>query len=213
MGERREGYLIKALCDTSVLVPSGIRKKLVMSAELGLFTPYWSPWIIGELYRVLTYQLMDYQYSKQTISQLSKKMMLLMTPFFDVIDLKPPLPKGWLGKVDPDDIPIWAAAKLEEVNYVVSNNTRDFPPENEGRYVYEGIEYITANNFLKIIGFENDDISKEESVIIEDVHDLDEVSEFEVVDEVTEDDKNIKGAMKIAKEEINNLLKNQKRPF
>ncbi len=33
MGERREAYLIKALCDTSVLVPPGIRKKLVIEDD------------------------------------------------------------------------------------------------------------------------------------------------------------------------------------
>ena len=82
-------------------------------------------------------------------------MMRIVSQYFKIVDPTPPFDEGWLAYVDQDDVPIWAAAKLIQADYVVSNNTNDFPPKNKnGRHLYKGIEYITVEEFLEIIGFE-----------------------------------------------------------
>lgn len=152
MSRKRE---IRALLDTSVLVPPKTRKKLVNAADEGLFVAYWSPAIIGELYRVLTVQFLEKGFTEEKISVLSKKMMAILTSVFEIADPKPPFPPGWLDEGDVDDIPMWAAAKLIDADFVVSNNTNDFPPRDaQGRAIYEGIEYIKPVDFLQRIGFE-----------------------------------------------------------
>lgn len=61
----------------------------------------------------------------------------------------PPYPPAWPTLTDLDAYPIWAAGKLGRADYVVSNNSRDFPPPGpDGRHRYEDIEYLTAQGFL-----------------------------------------------------------------
>ncbi len=47
---------IRAVIDTSSLVPSLLRKELQQLAASGAFTAIWSPWIIAELNRVLVWR-------------------------------------------------------------------------------------------------------------------------------------------------------------
>ncbi|HVA91841.1 MAG TPA: PIN domain-containing protein, partial [Chloroflexota bacterium] len=47
--------MIRAVLDTSVLVPAWLRVDLQSLAQDGAFTAIWSPWIIGELHRTLTW--------------------------------------------------------------------------------------------------------------------------------------------------------------
>jgi hypothetical protein len=49
-------------------------------------------------------------------------------------------------------VPFYSAVRT---NFVVSNNTRHFPPEDNEKRIYEGIEYVTARQFLDIIGLED----------------------------------------------------------
>ena len=50
---------IRAVIDTSSLVPPGMRRDLQESAQLGIFTAIWSPWSIAELTRVLTWRWLE----------------------------------------------------------------------------------------------------------------------------------------------------------
>lgn len=146
----------KAVLDTSVLFPFGSRSRLLRAARERLFVAYWSPWIIGELYRRLTWEWCKRRpEDRRGCSQSSKKLMRLLSEVFYVVDPKPPLPAGWPNFKDVDDHPIWAAAKCAEADFVVCNNTRDYPPKDtEGRHRYEGIEYVTDQEFLQMIGYE-----------------------------------------------------------
>jgi len=47
---------VRAVLDTSVLVPVRLREDLQLLAQAGLFTGIWSPWIVAELNRVLTWK-------------------------------------------------------------------------------------------------------------------------------------------------------------
>ena len=127
----------------------------------GLYRPFWSPWIIGELYRVLTWiWAKDHgctAESQRTCSRASKTMMQLMVPVFTVVDPKPPWDTdAWpsLASQDPDDYPLWAAARTARAVFVVSNNTGDFPPiEAEGRHMWNGVEYVKPAVFFANIGY------------------------------------------------------------
>lgn len=59
------------------------------------------------------------------------------------------LPPAWPGNGGPNDLPVWATAKLAGARYVVSHNTRHFPPRAGGRHTYQGIEYLTAIEFVE----------------------------------------------------------------
>ena len=102
----------RAVLDTSTLVPAGSRRLLHEAADAGLYTAIWSPWIIGELYRVLNSH-------------------------------------AWDTLPDIDDHPIWAAARASGAQYVVSENTRHFPPPDAtGLHLHESVEYLRAGAFL-----------------------------------------------------------------
>jgi hypothetical protein len=58
-------------------------------------------------------------------------------------------PKPWPELTDIDDVPIWQTAVIAQVQYVVSQNVRHFPPIAQGRHVYQGIEYLTALEFIE----------------------------------------------------------------
>lgn len=47
--------MIRAVLDTSTLFRPTLRRDLQQAAQLGLFAGIWSPWIIAELNRVLTW--------------------------------------------------------------------------------------------------------------------------------------------------------------
>ena len=48
--------------------------------------------------------------------------------------------------------PLWAAAKASGARYVISQNTRDYPPSMAGgRHVYDGIEYLGGDAFLHLL--------------------------------------------------------------
>jgi len=50
---------IRAVLDTNVLVPPGLRRDLQNAAQEGAFEALWSPWIIAELNRVLTWKWIE----------------------------------------------------------------------------------------------------------------------------------------------------------
>lgn len=66
-------------------------------------------------------------------------------------------PPPWSSLADPDDEPIWATAVVSEAQFVVSDNTTDFPPlievgkpsETRTAHVYNEIEYLTAIEFIE----------------------------------------------------------------
>jgi hypothetical protein len=116
----------------------------------------WSPWIIAELNRVLVWRWMEKRghdaASERKCSREAKAMMSILLPSFELVAPLPPYPPIWESLTDPWDHPVWAAAQEGRAGYVVSENTRDFPPADEhGRHVYRRIEYLRAKSFLEMI--------------------------------------------------------------
>ena len=164
---------IRAVVDTSVLVPARLRAELQGLALDGAFTAIWSPWIISELYRTLTWQWIESTARRITAADgdtvtvcdltaanwtrcgnSAKRMMeiLLATPQWELVDPRPPYPAAWDTLDDVWDYPIWAAAVAGQAHYIVSNNTHDYPPvETGGRHVYAGVEYLSGVDFLALL--------------------------------------------------------------
>jgi len=150
---------IRAVVDTSVLVPPQLRADLQRAAMEGGFTAIWTPWIIAELNRVLVWRwIKDHTNgdlsaaNERRSSQSAKKMMALLLAAFEVVNPRPPYPEAWQQLSDIDDYPIWAAAVEGMAQYVVSDNTHDYPPrQSDGRYIHQGIEYISGRDFLAML--------------------------------------------------------------
>ena len=145
------------------MVPANQRRELQQVAQLGAFTALWSPWIIAELNRVLTWQWIARRAagspavalstaSLRACSHAAQQMMQLLIVTMELVDPRPPYPIPWPTLHDPGDHPIWATAKLGQAQYVISENTRHFPPAGaDGHHVYEAIEYLRGQDFLRLL--------------------------------------------------------------
>lgn len=80
-------------------------------------------------------------------------MMRYFLPVMSMVSLtgREELPEPWSQLTDQDDAPVWATAQLGGAAFVVSHNTRHFPPLASGKHVYQGIEYLTAVEFIEEI--------------------------------------------------------------
>lgn len=160
---------VRAVLDTNVLVPPGLRRDLQNAAQEGMFTALWSPWIIAELNRVLTWTWVERTAlpglapaghiacdlspaNWDRCSAAAAAMMEILAATFEVVAPRPPYPDTWDTLADPRDVPIWAAAVDGRARYVVSHNRRDYPPRREdGRHIYQGVEYLGGQEFLDLL--------------------------------------------------------------
>ena len=79
-------------------------------------------------------------------------MMTLLLATFELAHPEPPYPQAWEQLTDEWDQPIWAAAKQGGASYVVSENSRHFPPLAEDkRHRHEGIVYLTGREFIALV--------------------------------------------------------------
>jgi hypothetical protein len=151
---------IRAVIDTSSLVVPHLRRELQQAAQLGTFTAIWSPWIIAELNRVLVWRWINHpmpggivgdlsRANERRCSDAAKRMMEYLLPSFRIVTPLPPYPPVWEQLHDQWD---WAAAKLGDAQYVVSENRRDYPPKDEhGKHIYEHIEFLGGDAFLAML--------------------------------------------------------------
>jgi hypothetical protein len=153
---------IRAVIDTSTLVRPSMRRRLQESARAGAFTAIWSPWIIAELNRVLVWRWIKDRTgndlsdaNERRCADSAKIMMNLLLSAFELVHPTPPYPPAWETLADEWDHPIWAAAVMGNARYVVSENTNDYPPrQTDGRFVYQGVEYLTGERFLALLDME-----------------------------------------------------------
>jgi predicted nucleic acid-binding protein len=149
---------IRAVIDTSSLFAARHRRALEQAARTGRIVAIWSPWIIAELNRVLVWRWIELSgddlssENQRRCSDSADAMMRVMLPTFELVAPLPPYPPAWEGLRDASDEPIWAAAKLGNADYVVSENRRDYPPPGpDGRHTHDGIEYLPADAFLALL--------------------------------------------------------------
>lgn len=144
---------ISALFDTNVLFGHKCRQFISDVAYEDLCECYWSPHIIGELYRVLTVRKLGelgFDHAKQ-LSKSSKEMMDIMEPIFYCVnsyshhdlDLK-------RGIRDKDDFHLYQAAVLEGIDYIVTNNGKDLKSV-ELELEENGVKVVNFNHFVDIM--------------------------------------------------------------
>lgn len=151
--------MIRAVVDTSALVPARMRQRIQQAAQVGAFTALWSPWIIAELNRVLVWRWIKDRTggdlsmaNEHACSRSAKEMMEWLLPSIEVVTPLPPYPPAWASLTDKWDEPIWAAAVLGSAQYVISENTRHYPPRRtDGRHVHQDIEYVGGRAFLDML--------------------------------------------------------------
>jgi hypothetical protein len=143
--------------DSSVLVPFWSRFALqrLAAREQPAIVPVWSEWIVAETWRVLTWRWLasspgispdDWR----RLSNTANDMMRHLLPVMHHTSLRSYSgPEPWSTVLDPNDIPIWDTATAAGAQYVVSHNTSDFPPLTDGRHVWQGVEYLTAIEFIQ----------------------------------------------------------------
>jgi hypothetical protein len=132
-----------AVLDSSALVPRWARVRLQqLASEPGAaYTPFWSEWIIAETWRVLTERWFRRQPSGDVpdlarLRRDANEMMRYLLRVMRLVTLRGYSgAEPWPGLADANDRPIWQTAVVAGAQYVVSQNTRHFPPLVEGRHV------------------------------------------------------------------------------
>jgi len=125
--------------DTSVLLSSE-RRPLIFLASLDRFTIVWSDFIVNELRR----KMMEIGWGREK----SERLLVSLMNLAEIVDYRQ-IEGGnyelWLR--DPDDHPIMATALIGKVDYLVTWNTKDFPPKKR----FAGVTVITPDAFLREI--------------------------------------------------------------
>ena len=130
---------IRVVLDTSVLL-SAERLPLLLLAANGLYTLVWSHFIAEEVAR----KMVEMGWSLPKATALVDALLELA----EVVDYRQ-ITGGnydvWLR--DPDDHPIMATALAGKVDYLVTWNTKDFPPKQR----FAGITILTPDAFLRLL--------------------------------------------------------------
>jgi predicted nucleic acid-binding protein len=113
---------LSAVLDANVLYPAPLRDLLLSVAEIGLFRPIWSDRIHSEWTHNLLVKRPDLQ-----PKQLMRTVQLMHNAFpdantFDIEDIE-----QTVNLPDQGDNHVLAVAIKRQVDYIVTNNKRDFP--------------------------------------------------------------------------------------
>ncbi len=158
---------MRAVLDASALFGATNRRNLTNAARDGAYQGFWSAYSVEELARALTEQYWRRntwsQAEHRTLSGLAKRMMTLMVPVLTITATHPFIAQ-WDGS-DPGDAHLLGAALAASVQYIVSENTRHFPPANDdGHHYWVGIRYVTVETFFAILNEDEwDDWDDDES--------------------------------------------------
>jgi hypothetical protein len=151
-------YSLTAVIDTCVFPHLAWLNPIRRAARVGYLVPVWSPLIIAEVTRLHTWRWLRRHSGDQTgsawgrCSADAKIWFSLMTSVFRVAEDAPPHEAAWDSPRDQWDLPIWNAAKRCGANFVVTENLRDGPPEDDqGRRIFEGVLWCHPDIFLKLL--------------------------------------------------------------
>lgn len=135
---------LRAVLDTSVLL-SGERHWLWLLTRLGYFEGVWSTFIVGELVRIRVEHSIRRGIERSVYRQRINDLIHLLTAALRVAHY----PAGAGGRYlnDPDDEPILATAIAAQAGFIVSLNTRDFPPDG----LVAGVRFLTPTEFLAVL--------------------------------------------------------------
>jgi predicted nucleic acid-binding protein len=135
---------LRAVLDTNVLL-SEARHELLFLAHQRAYTLIWSSFLVGECVRIRTELAIRHGQDRELYRARINAFIHQVTQVAVIVDytrITGGNYREWLR--DPDDEPVLAAALVGKAHYVVSLNTRDFPPEGQ----YAGVQYATPAQFL-----------------------------------------------------------------
>jgi predicted nucleic acid-binding protein len=121
---------------------SAHRHWLWLLARHGYYQAVWSPFIVGELIRIRVEKAIERGVDRAVYRERVNELVHALSDICQVVNHRDARPRGILS--DPDDEPILATALVAQARYVISLNTRDFPPSN----VALGVRFITPTDFL-----------------------------------------------------------------
>lgn len=135
----------RAVLDTSVLL-SGERDELLYLAGKRAYTLVCSPFIIGEVVRIRVEKAIAHNQERSLyrtrinnyVNEITRRAEMVNHTLLDGGDYT-----RWLH--DPDDEPVLATALVGKARYIVSLNTKDFPPNGS----FAGVHYMTPAKFLE----------------------------------------------------------------
>ena len=153
-----------AVLDTSVLYPAWSRVLLARLAggDPPRFRGVWSREIVRELWRTLADRSAARGLAPEAVPNQALGMLYPLQQVLVPVDgtsLPPTAPPSPLR--DPDDAHLWNAAVNAGARYVVSHNTRHFPPAvpvtvraaggpiQATRHLYHDVEFLTAIEFVE----------------------------------------------------------------
>lgn len=147
-----------AVIDSCVFPRRDWLDPILRAARSGYVIPIWSPLIIAEVTRFLTWQWLQRHNSDQSAatwqacSTAAKSWFTLMTAVFRIAEDCPPPEDLWDSPRDEWDVPIWSAAKRCGAHIIVTANLRDGPPEDErGRRSFQGVLWCHPDNFPRLL--------------------------------------------------------------
>ena len=134
----------RVVLDTSVLL-SAERHELIFLAHRQIYTMVWSSFLVAEVVRIRTEWGIKHQQERARYRQGINNFVHELSRIAELVDYT--LVEGgsyhqWLK--DPDDEPLLATALVGGAQYIVSWNTRDFPPRGS----FAGVRYLTPPTFL-----------------------------------------------------------------
>jgi len=160
---RRQIDPITAVIDANVFGRSTWIRPIVRAAQDGLLIAVWSPLIICEVNRLLTWLWIKRngsdtsESSRRRCSADFKKWHSNVAVHFHVVEDRPPLAEMWTdAPPDPWDAPIWTAAVRAREAFgarrllVVTDNLKDGPPLNEaGLRDFAGITFMHPSDLTR----------------------------------------------------------------
>ena len=151
-----------AVVDSCVFLRWTQLRRLIDSARAGYVVLVWSPLIIAEVNRLLTWWWIEHKgggrfdaAARRRCSADLKKWFSIMTGVFHVVEDHPPPEPLWTDRPrDPWDEPVWTAAVRARRTFraggtfVVTANLKDGPPTDEhGIRHHGGIVYMHPERF------------------------------------------------------------------
>jgi len=138
---------------------------IVSGARDGFVKPVWSPLILTEVNRLLTWLWLrknggdQREASWRRCSAASKIWFSIVTRVFRVVDDHPPHEQTWSEEpADAWDVPIWTAAIRARRQFpgvpvfIVTENLKDGPPRDEGGLqVFRSVGFIHPNDFPAVL--------------------------------------------------------------
>ena len=166
----RAVFPIRAVVDTNVFAKTRLyMSPLERRSREGVVRLFWSPWIVSEVNRVLTWlwlrrtggDVSDANWRACSIA--AKAMFEHVTRMFEVVEDRPPYPTVWTYELlDEWDIPIFAAAKSAGAHFILTENIDDGPPADQQfgcLRVWDKVIYTRPRQFLDFLAWTLDEFA------------------------------------------------------